>query len=41
MELLGPSQQVQRDLTQAGQIIHAIHDVSGNRIAEYIYDDVD
>ena len=33
-------QQVRRDLTQAGQIIHLIHDLDGNRIAEYLYDDV-
>jgi uncharacterized protein RhaS with RHS repeats len=33
-------QQVIRNLTQAGQIIHSIHDLDGNRIAEYDYDDV-
>ena len=33
-------QQVIRDLTQAGQIIHSVFDIDGNRIAEYLYDDV-
>ena len=33
-------QQVIRNLTQAGQIIHSIHDLDGNRIAEYDYDSV-
>ena len=31
-------QQVVRRLTQAGQTIHSIHDLDGNRIAEYDYD---
>lgn len=31
-------QQVVRELTQAGQVIHAVHDMEGNRIAEYLYD---
>ncbi|WP_083781585.1 BRO-N domain-containing protein [Roseovarius sp. 217] len=35
-----PGHQVIRNLTQAGQIIHSIHDLDGNRIAEYDYDDV-
>ena len=29
-----------RRLTQAGQTIHSVHDLDGNRIAEYDYDDV-
>ena len=33
-------QQVIRDLTQAGQVIHSVFDLEGNRIAEYLYDDV-
>ena len=33
-------QQVIRDLTQAGQIIHSVFDIDGNRIAEYLHDDV-
>jgi len=33
-------QQVIRDLTQAGQTLHSVHDLEGNRIAEYLYDDV-
>jgi RHS repeat-associated protein len=33
-------QQVIRRLTQAGQTIHSLHDLDGNRIAEYDYDDV-
>jgi len=33
-------QQVVRRLTQAGQVIHSIHDASGNRIAEYDVDEV-
>jgi len=33
-------QQVIRTLTQAGQTIHSLHDLDGNRIAEYDYDDV-
>ncbi len=32
--------QVRRGLTQAGQIIHVVHDLGGNRLAEYLYDDV-
>ena len=32
-------QQVVRRLTQAGQTIHSLHDTSGNRIAEYLYDE--
>jgi len=32
-------QQVVRRLTQAGQTIHSIHDVDGNRIAKYLYDE--
>ncbi len=31
-------QQVVRRLTQVGQTIHSVHDVFGNRIAEYDYD---
>jgi len=33
-------QQVHRDLTQAGQTLHSVHDLEGNRIAEYLYDDM-
>ena len=33
-------QQVICNRTQAGQIIHSVHDLDGNRIAEYDYDDV-
>ena len=33
-------QQVLRRLTQAGQVIHSVHDADGNRIAEYDYDEV-
>ena len=32
-------QQVVRELTQTGEVIHAVHDMDGNRIAEYLYDD--
>ncbi|WP_227269858.1 RHS repeat-associated core domain-containing protein [Roseobacter weihaiensis] len=31
-------QQVVRRLTQAGQTIHSVHDLDGNRLAEYDYD---
>ncbi|NNE87901.1 MAG: hypothetical protein HKN27_07475, partial [Silicimonas sp.] len=31
-------QQVVRTLTQTGEVIHSIHDLDGNRIAEYSYD---
>ncbi|MCB2129154.1 MAG: RHS repeat-associated core domain-containing protein [Rhodobacteraceae bacterium] len=33
-------QQVVRELTQTGEVIHAVHDKDGNRIAEYLYDPV-
>ena len=32
-------QQVARRLTQTGQTIHSVHDLDGNRIAEYDYDE--
>ena len=31
-------QQLVRELTQTGEVIHAVHDPEGNRIAEYGYD---
>ena len=31
-------QQVVRELTQTGEVIHVVHDPDGNRIAEYDYD---
>jgi len=33
-------QQVIRRLTQTGETIHSVHDAAGNRIAEYLYDEV-
>ena len=27
-----------RELTQTGEVIHAVHDMDGNRIAEYLYE---
>ena len=33
-------QQVVRHLTQAGQVLHAVHGPDGNRIAEYLWDPV-
>ncbi|MBT8409225.1 MAG: hypothetical protein KJN93_06340 [Alphaproteobacteria bacterium] len=33
-------QQVIRRLTQTSETLHAIHGPDGNRIAEYLYDDI-
>jgi RHS repeat-associated protein len=33
-------QQLVRHLTQTGEVIHAVHDLDGNRIAEYLFDPV-